>query len=405
VAGFPTTRSANDEVDLVILTTLAVKAADWLVTQDVSLRRRATKAGFGDRVFALADVVDTLDSFLNKPTTLSTVQTVAGYEVNLAAPIFTSLRKDYPEFDDWWRNRVALTHRDVLVLGPSTDPEGIAVLKVEDDHPHGLPGRVLKICTFKRGDEHQGSKRGELLLRAAIDFGRQNTCERVYLEVLPSKQSLLTWLTNFGFSIVPELSTIRNEHVSMKVLVPSIGSDSDTDGLRYNVAYGPGAVLVKSPYLVPIRPHYHHRIFPEAEIQSTLFPRDEACGNAIRKAYLCHARTRSLQPGDVLLFFRTGGSSSASAVGVVENTHVARRAEELAAFVGNRTVYSIDEMRQLCDKDNTLAILFRLDRILTPRWPVAELRTAGVLTGHPQSIQRIREDGIEWIRERLAESP
>lgn len=400
-AGFPSIRSPNDNVDLDVLTTLAASAADWLVTQDSRLRKRAVKAGFSERVFSLCDVLDTLDSLVSKPTGLNTVETVVGYQIDLTAAIFESLRADYKEFEEWWRTKVAKEHRDVLVLGSPRDPEGLAVLKIEDDQPHGLPGRVLKICTFKTSDIYHGSRRGELLLKAAIDYARRNLCERVYLEVLPCKEALLQWLMGFGFSIVKQSATCRGEHAIVKELAPSAASDQ-LSALEYNTAYGPGALRAEFIHLVPIRPQFHGRLFPEAEIQQRIFPRLEACGNSIRKAYLCHAKTRAILEGHALLFIRTRKNSSATAVGVAEATRVSRVPEEIMAFVGNRTVYSLDEMRRLCHEGNTLAILFRLDQVLTPPWPMSELQRSGVLTGNPQSIQRVRREAIEWIQQRLA---
>lgn len=387
-------------MDLDILGALEAGAADWLVTQDVSLRRRAGRAGLGDRVFSLPEVLDTLGALVSKPSILPSVETIAGYRIDTSAPIFDSLKLDYPEFIRWWRDRVAKEHRDVLVLGSHANPEGIAVLKIETDTPHGLQGRVLKICTFTTASAYQGTKRGELLLSSAIDYARRNGCERTYLEVLPSKEPLLNWLVDFGFVLNKDLGTHRGEHVVVKELVPPTEL-AQLSALEFNIAFGPGALRPEKVHLVPIQPQFHRRLFPTAEAQLPLFPRSEPCGNAIRKAYLCNARTRTLESGDALIFIRTGGRSMATAVGVVESTRVSREPYQIMAFVGNRTVYSFGEMRGLCHNGETLAILFRLERILTPSWSIIDLQSAGVLRSAPRSIQKVREGGAEWIRQQL----
>lgn len=147
-AGFPDPRSDNDESDLDILSALAANAADWLVTNDQKLRRRAAKAEYGDRVFTVREVIETLRQSLNQPSAIPSVKTCPAYAINIESELFLSLIEDYPDFPNWWR-KVARETRDVLTLGSPMDPEGVAVLKVETDKPYGIVGRALKACTFK----------------------------------------------------------------------------------------------------------------------------------------------------------------------------------------------------------------------------------------------------------------
>jgi hypothetical protein len=144
-------------------------------------------------------------------------------------------------------------------------------------------------------------------------------------------------------------------------------------------------------------------LFPEAEEQRTLFPRGDACGNAIRKAYLCNAPTRKVQPGDMLLFLRTGleSGAAATAAGVTEATMVSTDPDDIIAFVGNRTVYTARDVRSLCRKGEVLAIRFRFDRALSPSWTRTTLRNAKVLEGSAQSIFQVNTEGVQWIRQQL----
>jgi hypothetical protein len=90
---FPSSPLQNDLVDLEILSVLETGVADWLVTEDGELRKRARKAGLGDRVFSLNDVNQTLRSFLSQPTSLSSVRTVPGYTMDLSAPFSTASKQ------------------------------------------------------------------------------------------------------------------------------------------------------------------------------------------------------------------------------------------------------------------------------------------------------------------------
>jgi GNAT superfamily N-acetyltransferase len=235
-ARYPSPMSSNDAADLEVLAALDVNAAEWLVTEDARLISRAINAGFADRVFGLAEASDLLRSFLARPSSLPDVRTVKGYAIDLTAPIFESLRADYAGFDEWWKAKVAREHRNVLLLGQPGAPEGLSVVKPEFDAPHGLGGRVLKVCTFKIAEDYAGSRRGELLLKATIDYARANRFERAYTEVLPSKPALVTWLEGFGFVPVTGASTSRGGLVLQKGLVPpDVGSE--LSDLEFNTGW------------------------------------------------------------------------------------------------------------------------------------------------------------------------
>src|SRR5690606_6209594 len=139
-----------------------------------------------------------------------------GYQVQLSASIFDDLRNDYDGFDAWWRLKVAREHRAVLTIGSPDEPQGISVLKPESGEPYGLPVATLKICTFKVAESYSGARRGELLLKATIDYARRNRLGTLYLEVLPNKHGLIDWLEGFGFNRVPDGATSRGEQVYAK---------------------------------------------------------------------------------------------------------------------------------------------------------------------------------------------
>jgi hypothetical protein len=129
-------------------------------------------------------------------------------------------------------------------------------------------------------------------------------------------------------------------------------------------------------------------------------PRPRAFGNAIKKAYLSKGSTRSLTPGDCLLFYRSHDLHAATTVGVVEDTLVSSDPSDIAAFVGPRTVYSFDEIVAMAHDRPVLAILFRHDRSVEPI-PGREIMSHGALRAAPQSISRVREEGLVWMRNQL----
>lgn len=399
---FPEPLSPNDAADLEVLTAFDTGRAQWLVTQDRQLRTRAEAAEL-DNVLNLQDAVDMFRALTGTSPilTVPAITRIKAYTINRDAPIFHTLKEDYPEFEEWWRSKVVPQKRDVILLGDSHAPDGLAVLKKETNRPYDLPNPSLKICTFKIEGEFQGVKRGEALLKACIEYARQSQIDCMYLEVLPEKTDLLDWLKRFGFIESGNALAPREQLVLYKHLVPPAGA-VPLSPLEHAIAYGPGNLTLEKAHIVPIQDRWHHSLLPEADDQGDLFAGSQGCGNAIRKAYLCHASSRKVTPGDGLFFMRTGaGLSRITAVGVVEEVKVSDKLNELIRFVGTRTVYTRDQIAEMCASGNVLALLFRHDRVFPDPLVIKEAVSAGALNGPPQSLTEITEKGLRWIRHRL----
>ena len=135
-------------------------------------------------------------------------------------------------------------------------------------------------------DDFRGTKRGELSLKAVIDYARRNNHQHVYMEVLPDALELLGWLEELGFRVVQNVTTTRNELVLVKDLFHPQGP------LHLNhlniILPTDRSLLVTEAYIVPIKDSFHLSAIL-CDFDKNLFPASDACGNAIRKAYLCHA--------------------------------------------------------------------------------------------------------------------
>lgn len=407
-AGFPNVLSDSDAADLEVLAAFQAGLGTWLVSNDAQFRRRAKRVvPDPSLVLSLAEANDGLRRLLTSPSMMPAAETVNAYVLNLDATIFTSLKNNYPKtetdagFLEWWRTKVVPQRRPAIVLGETNDPEGVAVLKDEEHADHGITGAVTKICTLIVADDFAGTKRGEALLKAVVDHARRNHRDTLFVEVLPTVETLPGWLEEFGFMELPGAQTSRGENVFVKRLEPDT-SAGFLSPLNHAIRYGPGALLVERAFLVPVQDRWHQRLLPEAEAQLSLTPLVEACGNAIRKAYLCRSNSRRLIPGDVVIFLRTGsGEAQATSAGVVESVCVSSDPNHLAGFVGTRTVYSMSEIESLCSGREVLAIRFRFDRVLPETWSASTLRSAGVMVNTPQSVTQVRSQGVSWIRTQL----
>ena len=129
-----------------------------------------------------------------------------------------------------------------------------------------------------------------------------------------------------------------------------------------------------------------------------LFPGRHPCGNSISKAYLSCSHVTLVSRGDNLFFYRSHDHRSITVIGIVEDTRRSNQPDEIAKFVGKRTVYTYADITKMCKKD-VLAIKFRQVNILNPPINISRLLNERILSGYPQSITRI--GNIDWLREQI----
>ncbi len=399
-ANYALPMSERDAVDLEMIAALDSSAVDYLITEDAALRTHAESAGLGQKVLSLLAAIEYLQRLIGEPVVLPTLERRVAYEISIDDPIFESLRTDYPPFDQWFK-KAQNQHRDCLVISGYTDGmEGIAILKIEEDRPHGVAGKVLKVCTFKISTTALGAKRGELLLKGVFHYAEESDVDQIYVEVLPSHDDVIQLFIQFGFKPLETLSK-KGESILVKSRRPPTDI-SLIDPFTFHRDFGPPAVLVRTALVVPIQPHWHDMLFPECRLQGQLIGPDPS-GNAILKAYLCRSNIRTIEHGDLLVFYRSHDLHSVSVIGVVEKAFRFDNPIELRAFVGPRTVYTDAEIRQLCEPSGfVLAILFRQDRVVPHPWSLEDLKQHGVVTSAPQSVQRITNEGaLSWLRTQL----
>lgn len=403
-AGYPTNLNprSNDGVDAALLLALKRNAASWLVTEDRRLHSHARQLGLHERVLTLEDALGALSALGGQLPPHYSVDEVEPHTIDPSQPFFQSLADDYPDFLQWWQGRVVVQRRKCLLIGTGAAVRGLAVLAPQEPELEGLPRNSLKICTFKIDEANQGRKLGETLLEAVIAYARGGKFDGCFIESSERQEPLLALLREFGFFTAGPKPGPSNDLVLAKVLNPTVDADPPpTDPLAYNRRYGPGRRLLDRAFVVPIIPEYHSMLFPASEPQLSLF--DSTYGNAMRKVYICHSPMRTLRPGDTLFFLRTHERQAIQAVGVVEDTIRTSELAEVLSFAGARTVYTADELQQMCLKE-LLAIRFRLDQVLDRPVSREELRMLNVFGDSPQSIAQIKsEDGIRWAKSLQAE--
>ena len=413
--------SPNDKVDAQILHALEIGAADFLVTQDRPLhsRGRRRSSELGRRVLYVVDAVELLQTtFEPSPSPLKYVKEVEAHTISSQEGIFDGLRKDYPKFDDWWKQKCIYEHRKCWVVYDGY-LAGLVVRKDEvgSDTDATYPAeKILKICTFKVSDRNRGVKLGELLLKQVLWFAQANTYDLVYLTVYSEHVELIDLLEFYGF--VHTASKQDGERIYEKVMSPARLESSDEDIFRVARLNYPGFVVgpnVKAFY-VPIQEPYHDTLFPDLRDarQGNLFENAGVSldptrpGNTIRKVYLCRAQTKLDLPGSLLFFYKSKSESppsqSLTAVGVFEESAKAKSTTELARLAGGRSVYSEAQLaRWGASASNPVTVInFLLVGYIVPPIEKVKLEAMGIIGGQPpQSISLIDDERLDVLLEQL----
>jgi hypothetical protein len=267
----------------------------------------------------------------------------------------------------------------------------------------GTAGSWLKIGTFKVADQHRGRRYGELLLKAIFGYRATNQFEFAYVTIFDKHEGLVRLFSDFGFARHVDRTSLGEAILTKRFTA----TDEDRVALApldYHLTFGPPALSIaeSQTFVVPVQPRFHRLLFPDAELQLGLpgLQTDRPFGNGLRKAYLCHAPLKSIGAGATLLFYRSHDVKGVTCVGVVEDVSHETTAEEIARLVGSRTVYSFEEIKSLASK-TVLVIRFRQDRLVDPPIGLADLVSRQLLSGHPQTVTRVKKEGIPWLTARI----
>ena len=389
----------NDWVDDNLLAAVYADCVDYLVTEDIEIHKKAKLIGLSSRVLLLVDAISIIkDLFDELPTPPPAVELVYAYELDENDPIFKTLQSDYQDFNSWL-NKCKREHREAYIIKDKKENNlaGVCILKKEDKLPNGTIGKTLKLCTVKVSPEHEGNRYGELLLKTIFDYTRINDYDYVYFTVFPKQQKLIMFAKDFGFY---EIKAIDGELILAKDFKITKEDYNNLSSIDLHIRYGPSVTkfVGNSNFIIPVQPQYHIMLFPEIERQQALFPGKHPCGNSIKKAYLSHSSTKLIKRGDNIFFYRSQDKHAITVLGIAEGTIRSNNADEIARYVGKRTVYTYKEIENMCNSE-VLAIKFRLVCFLKEPVTLKTLLDKKVINGQPQSITKIGEEGILWLQE------
>lgn len=399
----------NAAADNELLYAVSIHAASALVTEDRQIHDNAKARGLLDRVFTIQTAEDLLLRLHETVgVRLPNIEEVPLYQLTtlLASPFFDSLRESY-EFDGWFRRKSEEGCRAWVHWEAQDRLGGICIFQRQDHERIAegvtLEGTALKLSTFKVAESCRGRKVGELFLKAAFKYASANRLQSIFIHGDEDRHYFLfEMLSDFGFKQVGRHPAGRRSDVVYLKHHPIDPPPATVPPFEYLRTYFPHIRHDPSvsAYVIPIRPEYHDILFPDfdgaSSRQKHLFQQENFAGNAIKMAYLSRAQTTAMNPGDVLLFYRSVDEHALTSIGVVETYETLVDAEAIIARVKRRTVYSLPEIQAMASKP-TRVILFRFVRHLSRALPLKELLGCRILVGHPQSITKIAHDKFEYI--------
>lgn len=404
--------SGNDIADNNILYALQCDAVHALVTEDQGIHKKARELGLSQNVYSIQTVEDWLRRLYERTyIQLPNIEDVFLYSLTpyLESFFFDSLRESYPPFDKWFRTK-ARENNKAWVAWEQSGVIGAICIYVQQDNETiteeglQLTGPALKLSTFKVDQGVRGRKIGELFLKAAFRYATANRLEHIFIHGDKELQPFLfDLLEDFGFHNVgthPGSSGRDSVYLKKHPSTPPVGAISTP--FEYMRDFFPhfrhDATIGK--FIVPIKPGFHRILFPDyvcpLDRQQLLFPRTNDVGNAIKLAYLCHAQTRRMNPGDIVVFYRSTDQKCLTSIGIVESYETINDADVIARRVKRRTVYSMKQIKEKAMKP-TRVMLFRLVGHMQNSLHLDWLVQHGVLRDRPQSITKITNEAFELV--------
>jgi rRNA-processing protein FCF1 len=397
------------EVDDHLLYAIQRNAVDCLVTEDKGIHRKARRLEAQDRVLTISEASTQFQARFEKKRVITppAIFHVPVSHLNENDTFFDSIREEYDDFDEWMV-KIKRQGRECWVHWFEDGSIGALLIYKEkvgaiDCIPSLPKSRRLKLCTFKVAPPLYGQKIGELLIRLAIDHCINQAIDEMYLtHFIKDPDRLVDLIEEFGFYHVGDKKD--GEPLFLKYLVVDQNKLIDKDPLKVLRSYYPtfndGRYVKK--FFVPIIPQYHEQLFTDSMKRQTkiteFMSKFIVEGNTIKKAYICHSNIKKIQPGSVILFYRSHDLKAITSIGVVEEVHRGLTdATKIWRLIYHRTVYSREEI-ELIVQHPTLVILFRHIFHFKKPLPLSEMRRMG-LSGIPsQSIKELSETDYSKIK-------
>jgi predicted nucleic acid-binding protein len=406
-----TDKNENDRVDTALLNEVYQGRVDLLITEDKRLRRKAELFGLGHKVLsinAFLTVATSENPGLIEYKALAVRKTTIG-KIDVRNAFFDSLRDAYVGFDAWLNRKC---DEDAYICQDDTGQLlGFLYLKTEsadenytDIAPVFQPKRRLKVGTFKV--VATGFRLGERFIKIIMDNAIERNVDEVYVTLFedrPDLETLASLLSRWGFE-KHGVKTSTGETVltkQMKQYIPELSP-------RQNF---PNLVFGTQKFILPILPQYHTSLLPDSILRNeneSDFLAKTPFRYALQKVYISFAPERNIQPGDIVVFYRTGVQGNAGHTAVLTSVAIVEESisgftsrEEYMSHVQNRSVFTNDELEQFWrqHRSNQIVLKFIFVKSFAKR-PILKFLWDNdiiVFPNGPRPFTRISDDHFNMI--------
>lgn len=383
-------KTPNDINDSLLLNEVLEERVDIFITEDRKIHQKAAVLGIANRVFTISGFVEKCMS--EHPELVNykvlSIQKVYFGEINVDDSFFDSFKNDYPGFDSWFKRK---SDEVAYVCNFKNTLTGFLYIKIEsgnenysDITPLFSKIKRLKIGTFKVA--LNGYRIGERFLKIAFDNALVNKVDEIYLTIFentPEQLRLIELLEEWGFYYYGVKASPAGKE---KVYCRQFSIKADRGKPKHTFPFMSGSANI---FFVPIWPDYHTELLPDS-ILNTESPEEyrdnEPHRNALSKVYISHSYERNLAPGDIILFYRTGGKyiGVATTLGIVEKAHTSIESPEaLFEICRKKTFFTNGQLLEFWNRYNhskPFVVEFLYSYSLPKRPNLAKLVDLGIIS-------------------------
>ncbi|PHI18197.1 hypothetical protein CEQ90_19250 [Lewinellaceae bacterium SD302] len=400
--------SRNDEIDTSIVNELANDRVNIIISEDKGVHRKAKRLGLDQRVFKI-------DQFLE--TVVAQYPELKGYQVlsvrkeyfgniDVSQSFFESFREDYPGFDKWFKKK---SDEVAYVCYEDDEIKAFLYIKVENEdenysdiQPVFPEKKRLKIGTLKVVST--GFKLGERFIKIISDNALQYNVDEIYVTLFDRtdpQRRLIQLLEEWGFLHYG----VKNES---ELVYSKKFTDVVPDLANPRLTY-PFVTRNSRKFIVPIYPQYHTELFPDSILNNESpndFVENEPYRNAIKKVYISRSYEKSLDPGDLIVFYRTGGyhRGVVSTLGVVES--VIKNIPDFNTFkrlARRRSVFSdagLDEYWNYNKYNRPFIVNFLyINSFPKPKVNLIKLTKSGIIAKAPRGFELLDDGAFNYLVE------
>lgn len=345
--------NGNDVNDSRILNEVYEGRVDYLISEDRKIHKKALLLNIPEKIFTINDFLEKVTAEHPDLIDYKVLAVKKEYfgNISLADPFFDSFREDYKGFDSWFKKKsdeiAYVCYQDGILsafLFVKTEFENE---NYSDIAPPFISKKRLKIGTFKVTSN--GYKIGERFLKIIFDNAFSRKVDEIYVTIFdkrPEQQRLIELLQDWGFTHHGIKATENGKELVFVKPFKSILADRDNPRLTYPFTSDDSDV-----YIVSIYPEYHTELFPDSVLRTESpldFVENQPHRNALRKVYISRSREKGMKPGDLIVFYRTGGiyAGVATTVGIIES--VVTDIPDVDTFISlcrKRSVFTDEELK------------------------------------------------------------